>query len=326
MKSVALFNNKGGVGKTTLAYHLGFMFAELGHRVVFADLDPQANLTAMCVADERIEEIWKLKPRPTIYGAIEPLRRGGRDVVPPDPESISEKIVLLTGDLELSEIEDDLAQQWPRCLDGDERAFRMTTALHRVVAEVGKRSGADVAVIDSAPSFGALNRVAMLASDHVVVPVAADAVSVRGLDNVGARLKTWREQWRDRRACAPALEFDLPLGGMQALGYVLARHPAFMGRPIPSFQRWIDRMPAAYRHSFDLPSDGALEVAADPLCLAQLKDYRSLIPMAQEARRPMFLLRPADGAIGGHQGAVREAYDDFRLLAATIIARMGGLS
>jgi chromosome partitioning protein len=45
MKTLALFNNKGGVGKTTLAYHLGFMFAELGLRVVFADFDPQANLS-----------------------------------------------------------------------------------------------------------------------------------------------------------------------------------------------------------------------------------------------------------------------------------------
>lgn len=37
--------------------------------------------------------------------------------------------------------------------------------------------------------------------------------------------------------------------------------------------------------------------------------------MAQEAKKPMFLLRPADGAIGGHQGAVRQAYLDFQALA-----------
>jgi len=50
-----------------------------------------------------------------------------------------------------------------------------------------------------------------------------------------------------------------------------------------------------------------------------LKDYRSLMPMAQEAKKPMFLLRPADGAIGGHQGAVRQAYDDFKRLATRIL-------
>ena len=66
MKTIALFNNKGGVGKTTLAYHLGSMFAELGHRVVLADLDPQANLSTMCLSECRLEEILDFAPRPTI--------------------------------------------------------------------------------------------------------------------------------------------------------------------------------------------------------------------------------------------------------------------
>jgi len=44
--------------------------------------------------------------------------------------------------------------------------------------------------------------------------------------------------------------------------------------------------------------------------------------MAQEAKKPMFLLKPGDGAIGGHQGAVREAYKDFRRLATDVLKLM----
>lgn len=325
MKTIALFNNKGGVGKTSLAYHLGFMFAELGHRVVFADLDPQANLSTMCVTDDRLEAIWKLKPRPTVYGAIERLRRGVGDVDQLVPESVAGKIVLVTGDLQLSEFEDDLSQQWPKCVDRDERAFRVTTSLHRVVADVGKRSGADIAVLDVGPNFGAINRAALIAADYVIVPVAPDLFSMQGLENVGPRLATWREQWHDRLERAPELGFELPRGEMTALGYVVARHSVLAGGAVKAFQRWIDRMPAAYRQSFGEPEEEGLDVASDEFCLAQLKDYRSLMPMAQEARRPMFLLKPADGAIGGHQGAVREAYQHFRQLAKGIIKRMGGL-
>ena len=62
---------------------------------------------------------------------------------------------------------------------------------------------------------------------------------------------------------------------------------------------------------------------SDDRCLAQLKDYRSLMPMAQEARKPMFLLKPSDGAIGGHQGAVRECYRDFKDLASLIASKVG---
>ena len=58
MKAIAFFNNKGGVGKTTLVYHLAWMYAELGASVVAADLDPQANLTTMFLSEDRLLELW----------------------------------------------------------------------------------------------------------------------------------------------------------------------------------------------------------------------------------------------------------------------------
>jgi chromosome partitioning protein len=61
----------------------------------------------------------------------------------------------------------------------------------------------------------------------------------------------------------------------------------------------------------------------EQLSLGRLKDYRSLIAMAQEARKPMFKLKPGDGAIGGRQGAVLSAYVDFQLLALKIAERIG---
>jgi cellulose biosynthesis protein BcsQ len=323
MKTIAFFNNKGGVGKTSLLYHLGFMFAELGKRVVFADFDPQANLSSMCLSDERLETLWEMKPRHTIYGAIDRLKRGVADVTEITPESISGKIVLITGDLQLSEYEDDLSQQWPKCLDRDERAFRVTTALQRVAQVAGKRHGADIALVDVGPNFGAINRAALISADYVVVPVAPDLFSMQGLENVGPKLETWRKGWKERRERAPELEFALPKGAMHSLGYVVSRHSVLSGGAVKAFQRWIDRMPAVYRQSFSEPVPHAgLRVSDDPFCLAQLKDYRSLIPMAQEAKKPMFHLRPADGAIGGHQGAVRQAYEDFRSLAKKLLDRM----
>ncbi|WP_419591506.1 ParA family protein, partial [Thiolapillus sp.] len=52
---LTFFNNKGGVGKTSLIYHLAWTFAGLHKRVVIADLDPQANLTAAFLDEEKIE-------------------------------------------------------------------------------------------------------------------------------------------------------------------------------------------------------------------------------------------------------------------------------
>ena len=63
--------------------------------------------------------------------------------------------------------------------------------------------------------------------------------------------------------------------------------------------------------------------AGEENCLAQLKHYRSLVPMAQEVRKPIFQLTAADGAIGNHSYAVAEARKDFRALAITILGRLG---
>ena len=128
----------------------------------------------------------------------------------------------------------------------------------------------------------------------------------------------------DDGACAGLPISDaLPTGAMQPAGYVIARYASFGSSAAMAFQRWRDRAPAAYARSvLDLP-DPPPDQPGEPHRLAQLKDYRSLMALAQEARKPMFLLRPADGAIGGHQAAVRDCYDDFSALAEAIERRIG---
>ena len=118
MKTITFFNNKGGVGKTSLVYHLAWMYADLGVNVVAADLDPQANLTSMFLDDSHLETLWtEGNRRRTIYGAIQPLLEGSGDVTIPHVEHPSPGLGLVIGDLALSAAEDELSSQWPDCLD-----------------------------------------------------------------------------------------------------------------------------------------------------------------------------------------------------------------
>ncbi len=317
MKSIAFFNNKGGVGKTSLIYHLAWMYSELGQRVILADLDPQSNLTSMCFKENMLESIYEAHNPDTIFAAVEPVKRGVGDLHFFDPLKVNDNLAIIPGDLLLSDFEDELSATWPRCVDRDERAFRITAAFGRIIEDAGRRHQASIALIDVGPTFGALNRAALLTADYVVIPVAPDLFSVRGLENVGARLKSWRTEWQDRLDRAPQLDFNLPRGDMRPIGYVVSRHTEFGDGVVRAFQRWIAKIPAAYRRAVDDPDrpDGEL-------MLGQMKDYRSLIALAQEARKPMFKLRPGDGAIGGHQGAVSAAYYDFEKLARTIADRI----
>ncbi len=317
MKSIAFFNNKGGVGKTSLIYHLSWMYADLGRRVLMADLDPQSNLTAMCFKDDVIERIYESEKPDTVYTAVEPVKRGVGDLHFFDPAMVTERLAIVPGDLLLSDFEDELSATWPRCVDRDERAFRITSAFHRIIEDAGRRHMADLVLIDVGPTFGALNRAALIAADFVVIPVAPDLFSVRGLQNVGGRLKSWRVEWQDRLNRAPKLDFTLPPGAMRPIGYVVSRHTEFADGVVRAFQKWITKIPTAYRGAVEDPA-----ISDEALSLGRLKDYRSLIAMAQEARKPMFKLKPGDGAIGGHQGAVSGAYEDFEKLAREIATRI----
>src|SRR5262245_6777993 len=105
--TIAFFNNKGGVGETSLVYHMAWMYADMGQSVLAVDLDPQANLTAAMVDQQRLQVLWDDDDnRPTLYGAISPLMRGLGDIVAPHLESIANKLDLIVGDLAISKFED----------------------------------------------------------------------------------------------------------------------------------------------------------------------------------------------------------------------------
>ncbi len=329
---VAFFNNKGGVGKTSLVYHLAWMYAEQGRRVVAADLDPQANLTAAFLDDDRLEVLWSEDDhRQTVFGCIQPLLRGVGDIADPHREWVADGIALLVGDLALSGFEDALAEVWPKCLDGDERSFRVMSAFWRTLQTSARASGywpqAELILVDLGPNLGAINRAALIAADYVVIPLAPDLFSLQGLRNLGPTLRRWRDQWHERLAKSPAPDLELPPGGMQPLGYVVLQHAVRLDRPVRAYERWIGRIPGLYRNSVLGESEADIPALdQDPHCLALLKHYRSLMPLAQEARKPMFHLRPADGAIGSHMQAVQSAYDDFRNLALRVEERVTGVA
>jgi len=326
MKTVAFFNNKGGVGKTSLVYHLAWMYADLGLRVVAADLDPQANLTSMFVDEDRLEEMWAGDAaRDTVYGAIRPLLEGTGDITTPHVELVGDRIGLLVGDLALSESEDELNSQWPRTMDRDPRAFRVISALWRLIEAASSLHGASVVLIDVGPNLGAINRAALIAAEHVVIPLAPDLYSLQGLRNLGPRLRRWRNEWSERRVRNPVPELSIPGGQMEPAGYTMLQHAVRLDRPVRAYDRWIQRIPNVYREFvLDQPlTETTLSVEEDPHCLATLKHYRSLMPLAQEARKPMFFLKPADGAIGGHAKAVQDCYRDFHALSLKIAERCG---
>ena len=330
---IAFFNNKGGVGKTTLVYHLACMYVELDLRVLAVDLDPQTNLSAMFLPEETLENFWSDEaPRKTIYGCLQPLIKGTGDIHNPYAETIpygssflSDALKLIVGDLSLSRFEDNLSDAWPRCLGQDERSFRVTSAFWRMMQLAAQKHQSNVILLDLGPNLGSINRAALISADYVVIPLSPDLYSLQGLRNLGPMFKQWRKEWNERKSKNPApQELKLPNASIKPIGYILMQHAVRLDRPVKAYDKWASRIPYEYRkyvldeHDLNPLETSDLIPKNDSHCLALIKHYRSLMPLSQEARKPMFSLKSGDGAIGAHQAAALSAFNDFENLAKKI--------
>ncbi|BAZ28385.1 putative regulatory protein cII [Cylindrospermum sp. NIES-4074] len=342
-KIIAFFNNKGGVGKTSLVYHLAWMYQDLGLRVVAADLDPQANLTAAFLDEERLETLWLQDGKiNTIFDCVKPLLTGIGDIDNPHLEYIQEnhlseelrslsfspelgRLALLPGELTLSSFEDELSAQWNNCLGGGgkNRALQVTSVFWRILQKTAASHQANLILIDLSPSLGAINRAAIIAADYIVIPLTSDYFSLQGLRTIGYSFQTWRNDWKDRLNRNNVNNLPLPKGDIKPVGYIAWQLPMRLDRPAQAHNRLLAEIPKAYRELVLNQSveNNNISIENDPNCLALLKNYHSLMSMAQEAHKPMFHLKPADGAIGAHTKVVRNVYKDFKNLAYKIAER-----
>jgi chromosome partitioning protein len=329
MKSLVLFNNKGGVGKTTLTFNIAHMLSRIGYRVVVMDFDPQCNMSAIFVSPEELFELWEQEDRSgqTVADCIDLIRRGRGGLRRPLLREVADNLWLLPGHLRLSAFEQTLAEEWPKKSDSsNERALDVTMALDNLSNVAAEAVDADVVLLDIGPSLGALNRSALLACDAVIVPLAPDLFSLQGLRNVGETLNEWRKDWwRVRQNDMRTPEHRaMPHHDISPIGYILQQHLARADRPVRGYARWAEKIPADFQ-SYMLQQDGENAPSSfddDPNCIATIKHFSSLVPIAQAANKPLFDLKQADGIGGGQIQAVARCRKEFESLSNKIAARM----
>jgi cellulose biosynthesis protein BcsQ len=233
----------------------------------------------------------------------------------------------------LSGYEDALSAEWPNSMGDNNlyRPMRILSSFWQVMQMAALKVQADIVLVDIGPNLGAINRSVLVATDYVAIPLGADLFSLQGLKNLGPTLKTWKSLWRKRLdnwqgsvEFQAYQNFNLPQGKMMPIGYLCQQHGVRLDRPVKAYDKWVQRIPEVYRDAVLNEKLGQqIRQEDDPYCLATIKHYRSLIPMAQEHRKPIFNLTSADGAIGAHANAVQDAKKDFKQLAEKIGAQMG---
>lgn len=224
---LTLFNNKSGVGKTSLIYHLAWMFASLGKRVVVVDLDPQATLKAAFLDEEKIAALWNgHEAGSTIFQCVSRVAETG-EIVKPQLRSISANLFMLPGDVALAGFEESLSSAWQESSRGTDREtpMRLLSAFWQVMQLAADEVQSDIVLVESGSNLGAINRSVLIATDCVVIPLGADLFSLKGLEILGPTLGRWRgawsrrlDQWNDSAEHEGYSGFRLPQGRMQPVG------------------------------------------------------------------------------------------------------------
>ena len=212
-RRIAIFNHKGGVGKTTLTVNIAASLASEGKRVLLVDSDPQCNLTSYLVDEGVLDDLLDhsdLDDGRTVWSALKPIveAEGGPKFI--EPIERSSGVYLLPGDIKLSEYELELASLWGDSLQRKQKGFRGTTALSLLVNVAAEQIGADFVFYDAGPNIGSLNRIILLDCDYFIVPVACDLFSIRALKNARSSLAEWVTDWRLMLEIAPDNAYLLP--------------------------------------------------------------------------------------------------------------------
>lgn len=322
-RRLVLFNNKGGVGKTTLVANLAFAFSEAGHRVLLVDGDPQGNLTSYLIEESVVNDLLDNSDTAggrTLWSAVKPLAEASGGVATIEPIEVRDNIWLLPGDIRLAEFEAELASFWGECFQRRVRGFRGTQALAGLVGSIRDRVKADVVIYDCGPNIGALTRVILLDADYFAIPAAYDLFSTRAIKTVGHTLSQWIQSWAAISELAPPDLVEFP-GQPRLVGYIAQRFRVYGGLPSTEFARMGPTIERAIREDvvevLSRLSPTLTSAAGPPLALPEIKDFGSVATSAQRKGVPFWQVENTS------ETQRTEARAVFHDLCAAISKRMG---
>ena len=175
-KTIAVTNQKGGVGKTTTAVNLSALLGEMGQRVLLVDLDPQGNTTSGLGMEAGENSVYE-----ALLGQL-PLRACVE-------ETPWKNLSLVPGDIRLAGAEVEL-------VNAERREFQLKKAISAL------KNDYDYILVDCPPSLGLLTLNALAAADSVLIPIQCEYYALEGVTSLMNTVT------RVRRSLNPALDIE----------------------------------------------------------------------------------------------------------------------
>lgn len=331
-KKLLFANNKGGVGKTTLAFNCAVSFAKQGYKTVMVDLDPQCNLSRLSLGDDKYEKNLFSSTEKDIADVLKGVVEGGADIdlsVPFIPiTQSSPNLFLLKGSVNLTFYESLLATAYGLAASGQRIGYFQTSAIDRFLRDRGLMDEVDIFIIDTSPSLSLLNQIIFLGVDYFVVPMMPDAFSVQGIENLGTIFEKWKQNWKvTGKALSGSMESKYVLSGDGLfLGYIVNSYNVYGQQPIKDHRRWIEEIPQKVKKylSEKHGRNGLVELSwKSPLQIIQ--DYGRIPAKCQEIGVAIFDLDPAlvDEIHLGTKVNIEKSKEEFRELSMKILGILG---
>ena len=303
-KRIAMFNHKGGVGKTTTTFNLGWQLASIGKRVILVDADPQSNLTELALGYKGASELVRLyedetsrnfksgldpafESRPVLIEAVDCFPVENRD-----------GLFLLPGHIGLSEYEVTLGMAQDR--PGSMHALQnLPGSISRLLDKTAEKFDADYMLIDTNPSLSSFNQNLLVTSDYFLVPTALDYYSAMAIDSLAKVIPSWGK-WARRAQASLILRnatYPFPQVSAKFIGTVIQNYRPRSGEPTRGIRQWISDIergtvsalfPALERCGMALPAERYRRMGMDSYCLAKIPYFNFLIAKSQEHRTPIY--------------------------------------
>ena len=329
MKSIAFFNNKGGVGKTTLLCNLaGYLSRKRRKKVLVIDADPQCNTTSYVLEEDSFYSFYFEDNGFTVASLLPPLEDGegfvkefkarkttffGFDIIPGNPTFATS--------------EDFLANEWKDVKSGDYRGIKSSLLFSDFLSKCKEY---DFVFFDMGPSLGAINRAVLLACDYFLTPMSSDVFSILALGNIGKSLSMWREIFLDGynsldKEKKRKIDKFHQVCSIKFIGYVeqqyITKSVAGQPRAVRAYDEILKKIPFEIAEKVARPINGEVIEEFD-YKIGSIPNYHSLVPMSQTSHKPIFELTSVDGVVGAHYQKVREFEKLMKKISDKMLANM----
>lgn len=197
-KIISLYNNKGGVAKTTTLFNMAVFLAKVKKkRVLLVDCDPQCNCTELffCSA-ENFDDPDQTLPGTSIYDALKPRFEG--DTAKVDAKTIEitaspiyENLSILRGDINFSRAEQFFSLAIAQAVTESVHDKNTYAVMNRMLRDLGDLHELDYILCDVGPSAGSITRMTILSCDGVFIPTAPDRFSYQAIQGMGSIMSEW---------------------------------------------------------------------------------------------------------------------------------------